>query len=65
MNLEPLKYFYKKNSIKLIIEKTTREEMKNLMFNLETIYPEYIDRLMTSLCNVNMKNLWKQRNNHF
>lgn len=39
--------------------------MKNLMFNLETIYPEAIDRLMTSLCNVDMKNLWKQRNNHF
>jgi tRNA(Ile)-lysidine synthetase-like protein len=46
-------------------KKTTREEMKNLMFKLEAIYPEAIDRLMTSLCNIDMKNLWQQRNNHF
>lgn len=46
-------------------KKTTREEMKNLMFKLEEAYPEAIDRLMTSLCNIDMKNIWKQRANHF
>ncbi|EJO5347679.1 tRNA lysidine(34) synthetase TilS [Clostridium botulinum] len=46
-------------------KKTTREEMKNLMFKLEKIYPEAIDRLMTSLCNIDMKNIWKQRDNDF
>ncbi|MCS4517175.1 hypothetical protein JTS93_18150 [Clostridium botulinum] len=46
-------------------KKTTREEMKNLMFKLEETYPKAIDRLMTSLCNIDMKNLWKQRDNNF
>ncbi len=46
-------------------KKTTREKMKNLMFKLEETYPESINRLMTSLCNIDMKNLWKQRDNHF
>ncbi|EPY2272760.1 tRNA lysidine(34) synthetase [Clostridium sporogenes] len=46
-------------------KKTTREEMKNLMFKLEETYPKAIDRLMTSLCNIDMKNIWKQRDNHF
>ncbi len=36
-------------------KKTTREEMKNLMFKLEETYPKAIDRLMTSLCNIDMK----------
>ncbi len=36
-------------------KKTTREEMKNLILNLEAIYPESVDRLMTSLCNVDIK----------
>ncbi len=39
--------------------------MKNLIFKLEEAYPEAIDRLMTSLCNIDMKNIWKQRDNHF
>lgn len=46
-------------------KKTTREEMKNLMFQLEKLYPEAVERILTSLSNVDMKNLWNQRGNSF
>ncbi|WP_050606550.1 tRNA lysidine(34) synthetase [Clostridium niameyense] len=42
-------------------KKTTREEMKNLIIKLENLYPESIDRILTSLSNVDMLNLWKQK----
>lgn len=42
-------------------KKTTREEMKNLLYKLEEIYPEAERNIMTSLSNVDLKNLWKQK----
>lgn len=42
-------------------KKTTREEMKNLLYKLEEIYPEAQRNIMTSLSNVDLKNLWKQK----
>lgn len=42
-------------------KKTTREEMKNLLYKLEEIYPEAQKNIMTSLSNVDLKNLWKQK----
>lgn len=42
-------------------KKTTREEMKNLLYKLEKIYPEASKNIITSLSNVDFKNLWKQK----
>lgn len=42
-------------------KKTTREEMKNLLYKLEAIYPDAQRNIMTSLSNVDLKNLWKQK----
>lgn len=42
-------------------KKTTREEMKNLLYKLKEIYPEAERNIMTSLSNVDFKNLWKQK----
>ncbi|MCY6484366.1 tRNA 2-thiocytidine biosynthesis protein TtcA [Clostridium aestuarii] len=44
-------------------KKTTREEMKNLLIKLEKIYPDAQQKIITSLSNVDFKNLWKQKNN--
>lgn len=41
-------------------KKTTREEMKNLLFKLEEIYPESVERLLKSLTNIDLLNMWKQ-----
>lgn len=38
-------------------KKTTREEMKNLIYKLEKIYPEASKNIITSLSNVDFKNL--------
>lgn len=42
-------------------KKTTREEMKNLLIKLEESYPDAQRKILTSLTNVDMKNLWDQR----
>lgn len=39
-------------------KKTTREEMKNLLISLEKIYPDAQDKILKSLSNVDIKNLW-------
>ncbi|MCY6355835.1 tRNA lysidine(34) synthetase [Clostridium sp. ZS2-4] len=44
-------------------KKTTREEMKNLLYKLEKIYPDAQRNIMTSLSNLDFKNLWEQKNN--
>ncbi|MCY6369749.1 tRNA lysidine(34) synthetase [Clostridium ganghwense] len=46
-----------------IDKKTTREDMKNLLHKLEKIYPHAQRNIITSLSNVDLKNLWKQKNN--
>lgn len=40
---------------------TKRSEVKELIHNLETLYPDIREKLLTSLQNVDMQNLWKQR----
>ncbi|NMM65449.1 tRNA 2-thiocytidine biosynthesis protein TtcA [Clostridium sp. P21] len=40
-------------------KKTTREEMKKLLFALEDNYNDAADKIIHSLCNVDEKNLWK------
>ncbi|MEW9096329.1 MAG: ATP-binding protein [Clostridiaceae bacterium] len=42
-------------------KKTTREEMKNLLIKLEESYPDAQRKLLTSLTNVDFKNIWKQK----
>lgn len=42
-------------------KKTTREDMKNLLFSLEEIYPDSARNIITSLSNVDLKNLWNQK----
>ncbi|MCY6957010.1 tRNA lysidine(34) synthetase [Clostridium brassicae] len=42
-------------------KKTTREDMKNLLYSLEKIYPDSARNIITSLSNVDFKNLWNQR----
>ena len=44
-------------------KKTTREEMKNLLIKLEESYPDAQRKILTSLTNVDFKNLWRQREN--
>lgn len=39
-------------------EKTTREEMKNLLISLEKLYPDAQKKILTSLTNVDLKNMW-------
>lgn len=39
-------------------EKTTREEMKNLLISLEKLYPDAQEKILTSLTNVDLKNMW-------
>ncbi|KAJ51634.1 tRNA(Ile)-lysidine synthase TilS/MesJ [Clostridium tetanomorphum] len=39
-------------------EKTTREEMKNLLISLEKTYPDAQKKILTSLTNVDLKNMW-------
>lgn len=41
-------------------KKTTREEMKNLLLSLEKFYPDVSDKILTSLSNVDTKNLWNK-----
>lgn len=41
-------------------EKTTREEMKNLLISLEKLYPDAQEKILTSLTNVDLKNLWQK-----
>ncbi|PRR79052.1 tRNA 2-thiocytidine biosynthesis protein TtcA [Clostridium liquoris] len=39
-------------------KKTTREEMKNLLIKLEKLYPDAQKKILTSLTNVDLKNMW-------
>jgi tRNA(Ile)-lysidine synthase TilS/MesJ len=41
--------------------KTTRNTMKELLFKLEEQFPDAQEKIITSLQNVDFKNLWKQR----
>lgn len=42
-------------------EKTTREEMKNLLISLEKLYPDAQKKILTSFSNVDIRNMWKQK----
>lgn len=42
-------------------KKTTREEMKNLLFSLENIYEDAADKIIKSLDNVDYKSLWNKK----
>ncbi|EDS78156.1 ExsB family protein [Clostridium botulinum C str. Eklund] len=42
-------------------KKTTREDMKNLLTSLEKIYPNAQRNILTSLSNIDFKNIWKQK----
>ncbi|WP_125152898.1 tRNA lysidine(34) synthetase [Clostridium rectalis] len=42
-------------------KKTTREDMKNLLINLEKNYPDAQKKILTSLTNIDLFNLWEQR----
>lgn len=41
-------------------KKTTREEMKTLLFSLEATYPDASEKILKSLSNVDTKNLWNK-----
>lgn len=40
---------------------TSRQEMKELVFELQNNYPDIKEKIITSLTNIDLKNIWKQR----
>jgi len=40
---------------------TSRQEAKDLISKLEKDYPDIREKVITSLCNIDRKNMWKQR----
>ncbi|CAG7839115.1 tRNA-cytidine(32) 2-sulfurtransferase [Clostridium haemolyticum] len=42
-------------------KKTTREDMKQLLMKLENLYPDAQRNILTSLSNVDFKNIWNQK----
>ncbi|KEI05593.1 tRNA 2-thiocytidine biosynthesis protein TtcA [Clostridium botulinum] len=42
-------------------KRTTREDMKQLLIKLENIYPDAQRNILTSLSNVDFKNIWNQK----
>lgn len=40
---------------------TTRQEMKDLMNQLEVNYPDMKEKVLTVLSNIDIKNIWNQR----
>ncbi|MCT4607290.1 MAG: tRNA 2-thiocytidine biosynthesis TtcA family protein [Marinisporobacter sp.] len=43
-----------------IDKKTTRQEMKNLLIQLENIHPDAQQKILSALSNYDIKNLWKK-----
>ncbi|QEK11887.1 tRNA 2-thiocytidine biosynthesis protein TtcA [Crassaminicella thermophila] len=41
-------------------KKTVREDMKKLLFQLEKIYPDASEKILSSLSNFDLNNLWKK-----
>lgn len=65
-SIKNLTYKYKLPIIKSkcpMDKKTTREDMKKLLIQLENIYPHAQRNILTSLSNIDLKNIWNQKNN--